>query len=96
MRIVIVLLAISLLVGCATASKIYLPSGEQGYSVTCSGAALTWGHCFEKAGELCGAKGYTVITRSDEQGSVVGGGQYGVYGGSTINRNMLIRCNETK
>lgn len=93
MRIAIILLALFLLGGCATASKTYLPSGEQGYSITCSGSALTWGHCFEKAGELCGAKGYTVINKSDEQGAVVGGGQYGVYGGSTFQRNMLIRCN---
>ena len=93
MRIVMVLFAMSLLAGCATVSQTYLPSGEKGYSITCSGSALTWGHCYEKAGDLCGAKGYTVVTKSDEQGSVVGGGQTGFYGGSTFQRNMLIRCN---
>jgi len=31
---------------------------------------------FEKAGELCGSMGYEVISKSGEQGSVIGGGQY--------------------
>ena len=93
MRIVIVLFTISLLVGCATVSQTFLPSGEQGYSITCSGSALTWGHCYEKAGAICGAKGYTIVTKSDEQGSAVGGGQSGFYGGTAFSRNMLIRCN---
>jgi len=78
--------------GCATASKTYLPSGEEGYNITCSGTALTWGNCYEKAGELCGSRGYDVIVRSDDKGAAVVANQYGLYGGSTIQRNMLIKC----
>ncbi len=57
-----------------------------------SGAAQTWGACYEKACAICGAKGYDVLAGGSEQGAVVSGRQYGVFGGSTMNRNMLIRC----
>jgi hypothetical protein len=91
-KVVVVFLIILFIEGCATASKTYLPSGEEGYSVTCSGTALTWGNCYQKAGELCGSRGYDVISRSDDQGAAVVANQYGLYGGSTIQRNMLIKC----
>jgi uncharacterized protein YceK len=59
-KVVVVFLIILFIESCATASRTYLPSGEEGYSVTCSGTALTWGNCYQKAGELCGSRGYDV------------------------------------
>ena len=82
--------------GCATAKQIYLPDGRAGYNVVCSGSALNWGLCYEKAGEICGEEGYTVIEKIGDEGAVVSGNQYGVYGGSVINRNMLIVCGQDK
>ena len=93
MKIFVVLLTILIVGGCATASRTYLPSGAEGHSITCSGSVLTWGHCYEKAGELCGQRGYEVITQSGEQGAVAAAGQFGAFGGSTFIRNMLIKCN---
>jgi len=80
--------------GCATASKTYTSDGKEGYSITCSGSALNWGMCYEKAGELCGAKGYEVLEKSGDQGAMLSGNQFGLYGGSVINRNMMIKCKE--
>lgn len=77
--------------GCATASKTYMPDGQEGYNITCSGSMLNWGMCYEKAGKLCGSKGYEIIEKSGDQGSMVSGNQFGLYGGSIINRNMLIK-----
>jgi hypothetical protein len=50
-----------ILSGCALATDTYLPDGSKGYSISCSGAALTYATCFEKAGDLCGAQGYSVV-----------------------------------
>ena len=95
MRITYMLLLILILLGgCATAKKTYTSDGKEGYSITCSGSALNWGMCYEKAGEICGAKGYEVLEKSGDQGAIVSGNQYGFYGGSVINRNMIIKCKE--
>ncbi len=78
--------------GCATASQTYLPDGRAGYTVECSGAANSWGKCYEKAGQICGTKGYNIISQTGDKGNMVSGNQFGVYGGSVITRDLLIAC----
>jgi hypothetical protein len=80
--------------GCATASKTYTSDGKEGYVINCSGSALNWGMCYEKAGELCGAKGYVVLEKSGDTGAIISGSQYGFFGGSVINRSMIIKCKD--
>lgn len=80
--------------GCATSSKIYTSDGKEGYNIVCSGSALNWGMCNEKAGELCGTKGYVVLEKSGDQGSMLSGNQAGLYGGTYTNRNMIVKCKE--
>lgn len=81
-----------LLAGCATSRETYLPDGSVGHSIQCSGAALSWGQCIEKAGELCGSRGYETLVAPGEQGVVATGSQYGAFAGTTHNRNMIIKC----
>jgi hypothetical protein len=95
-KLLVVCLICLFLAGCATSSVTYLPSGEVGYNITCSGTDLTWWHCYEKAGELCGSSGYDVVVRSDDKGASVVANQFGLYSGSTIQRNMLIKCGNKK
>jgi len=78
--------------GCASSRETFLPDGGEGHSLNCSGMSLNWGMCYEKAGEICGAKGYDVIAGGSDQGAIVSGNQYGLYGGSVMNRSMLIKC----
>lgn len=78
--------------GCATATKMYTPDGRVGYTIECSGAANSWGKCYEKAGQTCGARGYDIISRTGDKGSMVSGNQYGLYGGSVITRDLIIAC----
>lgn len=50
------------LVACGTPSEpINLDNGEAGYRITCGGAIATTSSCYEKAGALCGNKGYVVV-----------------------------------
>ncbi len=88
----VLLVVLVLIGGCATSKQIYTSDGQQGYSIDCSGSALTWGSCYEKAGKLCGENGYEVLEKSGDQGAMVTGTQYGVVGGSIINRSMIIKC----
>jgi hypothetical protein len=92
--LVMSLIASLLICGCATARKTYTSEGKEGYSINCSGSALNWGTCYEKAGELCGAKGYVALEKSGDTGAVVSGSQFGLYGGSVINRSMIIKCKD--
>lgn len=81
-----------LLSGCATSSKTYAPDGTEAFSINCSGAGGNWGMCYEKAGDLCGTKGYEILSKDGDDGLTIAAGQNALYGGSVINRSLLIRC----
>ena len=79
--------------GCASSSLTYGPDGREAHALNCSGFARTWAMCAQKAGEICGTRGYDVIA--------AGGGTAGTiatvtpssgFAGPVIERSMLIRC----
>jgi len=84
------------LAGCATASKTYGPDGREAYSINCSGTARSWGMCMEKAGDLCGAKGYSVITAVGDVGNLAVGTatttNANLVAGSVMSRSMVVSC----
>lgn len=90
----LLLICSAMTLGCATARQTYTADGQPGYSINCSGSALTWGMCYEKAGDLCGEKGYEVLEKIGDQGMTASGTQFGVFAGSVMNRSMLIRCKQ--
>jgi hypothetical protein len=68
---------VALLAGCADAHPTYAPDGRRAAVVKCGGWARDWGMCYQKAGELCGARGYDVLNKSGE---------------SFMDRDLLIAC----
>lgn len=91
-NIITIFLFASILSGCATAYRTFTDDGKEGYNINCSGSGLNWGMCYEKAGKICGTKGYTVLQKDGDQGASLYGNQYGVYAGSQISRSMIIKC----
>lgn len=91
--LVVLIAAIATLTGCATASKTYTSTGQAGYTINCSGEALSWGACYEKAGELCGTEGYQILARNGSEGAVAGGGEASFFAGTVTHRSLLIQCN---
>lgn len=91
-RLSILSLLILLMTGCATSRETYTENGQLGHSINCSGSALHWGMCYEKAGKLCGEKGYEVLAKSGDQGAMITGTQFGLVGSSVMSRSMLIQC----
>lgn len=83
MRLTLSLLAAAVVLsGCAAgADKTYGPDGREAYNLTCSGNMRNWGMCYEKAGEICGRKGYTIIRRDGEQDGI-----------GMAFRSMVIQC----
>ena len=59
----VVVACLAMVAGCTTAKDVYLPDGTLGYHVGCSGTAFATdsADCYQKAGEICGAKGYTIV-----------------------------------
>jgi hypothetical protein len=92
MKTIMALLAMVTFSGCATSTQTYAPDGGQAHSINCSGAALNWGMCYEKAGSLCKERGYEVVGGgSDAVGSLAvnNGSAVGVRGST---RSMVIKC----
>jgi hypothetical protein len=89
----------AILTGCVSSTETFTQDGTKGHVIACPstgglvGAMTNWGTCFQKAGEICGANGYTVLQRSDEPGFTMAVGQYGGGASSTANRMMIVRCN---
>jgi|SRR5262245_56689295 len=79
--------------GCASSSSTYGPNGRPAYTLNCSGWARTWGMCAEKAGELCGERGYDVVAANGGHlGTVAAINSCGGFAGPIIERGMLNQC----
>ena len=94
MRTVVTIALVLIVAGCASARQTYTSEGKVGHSLNCSGTARSWGMCYEKAGELCGAKGYVVLEKSGEQGAIASATPQGGFASSTHSRSMIIQCKE--
>jgi hypothetical protein len=77
-----------------TTSLINLPNGETGFAVNCSGADAdsSWASCYVQAGQACGATGYDIISKDNDQGGAAGGGVTNVVSANVKNRSMIVRC----
>lgn len=85
------------LAGCAssnTTSLINLPNGQTGFAVNCSGAdaASSWASCYVQAGKACGATGYDIVSKDNDEGGAAGGSITNVVSANVKNRSMIVRC----
>jgi hypothetical protein len=85
------------LAGCASSTKMtYLPSGDTGFAINCSGsdASESWAECYKRAGEVCGSYGYDVVSKDVDNGATSGGSIGGILGANVKNRSMVVRCKQ--
>ncbi len=106
MRSIALAAAVLTLTGCAITSEQYLADGSKGYGISCNGWANSINTCFEKAGQLCGSRGYEVLNRdgSTSQMAIASGSAYvnsaGGYANSSassvplITRNIMVKCKD--
>lgn len=92
MKALFVVAIAALLTSCASFSKTYTADGRMGYSINCSGTARNWGMCEQKAGELCGARGYDILSTTGDRGVIATAGNGNFFAGTTISRTMLVAC----
>ncbi|PPC92991.1 MAG: hypothetical protein CTY33_09885 [Methylotenera sp.] len=93
--IVLIGMAIVNLVGCATSSKMYGPSGEEMYDISCPGLAVPMSACYEKALKVC-PQGYFLASRDTGSGSIGTLNSNGQNATGTyvqgINKGIIIKC----
>ncbi len=79
--------------GCAMHRKVYDAAGIPAYRINCSGTALTWGVCQQRASRLCGAEGYTITDQTHETGVMsLPDGKGGINQVAMTTRIMTVRC----
>ncbi|SOD16494.1 hypothetical protein [Nitrosomonas ureae] len=93
-----------MLQGCATSREVFLADGAKGYNINCSGSGKNYSHCLEKAGDICGTRGYHVLNqqgdivplpqairefRANAQSTSIG---FLTQSGSIVTRNLFIKC----
>ena len=92
MKIIATIIIPIFVLGCATARKIKTPDGNDAFIIKCNGAMLDWGHCYQKASEVCEGRKYEIIERNDNSGFTAGGSPYSFFAGSVKYRNIIIKC----
>jgi len=100
----ILIVFVTALQGCVTSREVFLADGTQGHNINCSGSGKNYSNCLEKAGEICGTRGYHLL---NQQGDVVPFSQairesganlqsasvgYLTQSGPIITRNLFIKC----
>lgn len=82
-----------LISGCATSKQISGPNGEVLHSIDCSGYYNNIGTCLEKAGKICGSRGYDIlIGGAENHGTGMSHGQFGLFAAPIVSREIIIRC----
>ena len=80
------------LAGCVTVDQTSTPDGKLAHSITCSGNALSWTDCHEKAASICASKGYSIVAGGEQRGVGLSSPDSGVFRGTTFGRNMVVQC----
>lgn len=71
---------VTILSGCASSLPITSPSGKKGHAIDCSFSSI--GDCYEKAGQMCGDKGYKIIDQKNKAEGFL----------SSANKALVIEC----
>lgn len=103
-RLAFASIALLIFTGCATSKEVYLADGSKGYNISCDGTVQNFGACIEKAGEICGSRGYIVLTQQGEAApfstttggytadSVSASGGVVSQSGMMVTRNLFVKC----
>ena len=84
---------ILLISGCATSKQLSGPNGEVLHSIDCSGYYSNIGACLEKAGKICGPRGYDILMGGTQNhGTSMSAGQFGLFAAPVVSREIVIRC----
>jgi hypothetical protein len=88
---IVCMLALLAVAGCATPSRKHTPDDPDNITVHCNKSTLRWNACYEAAADLCGEKGYQIVSDASGEMPEVSVNSYEV---PVIGESMVIRCNQ--
>jgi len=92
MRLIPIFLLCLPLTACVTANPVALPSGGNGYAISCPGAARSIADCMNKAAELCHGP-YSVVNENAETvGAAIMPVGRAAMGMAGIHRTLIVEC----
>lgn len=77
--------------GCATVNPTITKDGDQALSIDCSGQALKWQHCYEKATQSC-PSGYDVVGKKGRADAAPDDRVLGMEPGDYAYRSLVVTC----
>ncbi len=78
--------------GCATVNKTTTKDGSDALSIDCSGQALKWEHCYEKATQACAGSGYETVGKKGRPDADPADGLLGIEPGRFASRSLVVIC----
>jgi len=72
----------TLVASCTTSIPITSPSGRLGHAINCS--SVTIAQCYQKAGEVCGGRGYRIISQKNQSEGFF----------TPADKSLIIECNQ--
>jgi len=79
------------LAGCATVNETITKDGSEALSIDCSGQALKWQHCYEKAMQSC-PSGYDVVGKKGRADAAPDDRVLGLEPGDYAGRSLTVTC----
>lgn len=77
--------------GCATVNETITKDGDEALSIDCSGQALKWQHCYEKAAQSCPG-GYEVVGKKGRADAAPDDRVLGMEPGDYAGRSLVVTC----
>jgi len=77
--------------GCASVNETITKDGSQALSIDCSGQALKWQHCYEKATQSC-PQGYDVVGKKGRADAAPDDRVLGLEPGDYSGRSLVVTC----
>ena len=81
----------ALLAACGAPSAKNTPNDPDSITLHCNKSSLRWNACYEAAANLCGEKGYQIVSEASGGMPVVTTNSYEV---PVIGESLVIRCNQ--
>lgn len=79
------------LAGCATVNETITKDGDKALNIDCSGQALKWQQCYEKATQTCPG-GYDVVGKKGRADAAPDDRVLGIEPGDYAYRSLVVTC----
>jgi len=81
--------------GCAATMTTHKVKGVATLHINCSGLTSSWDKCYEKAALTCGARGYSVLSKSTDLKDDTPDYPFGINPAGFSSRSLVLRCKQS-